>query len=156
MSSTAEKSYLLPERVKPVPDGLLDARFWDGTRAEKLLLQRCSSCAGWQWGPEWICFHCGSFDLSWEEVPKGHGRYEGVVYSWERVWHPTTTTLAAAVPYVAMLVTLPTAGDCRLMGNLAGDPAAPVTIGDAVYAVFEHHPDYSLVQWSRGDGAAES
>jgi uncharacterized protein len=149
VSITAESSYVLPERVKPVPDGSLDDRFWAGTQAGQLLLQRCSSCSGWQWGPEWICFRCGSCDLTWEEVPKTAGRYEGVIYSWERVWHATTKMLEAAVPYVAVLVTLPTAGDCRMMGNLVGEQVAPVTIGQSVYAVFEHHADYSLVQWSR-------
>jgi uncharacterized OB-fold protein len=149
LTLSPESTFVLPERVTPVPDGRLDEQFWAGTRLETLLLQRCSACGGWQWGPEWICFRCGSFDLDWEEVGKSDGRYEGVVYSWERVWHPTTAALASAVPYVALLVTLASAGDCRMMGNLVGDPSAAVSIGDAVYAVFEHHADYSLVQWSR-------
>ena len=52
---------------------------------------------------------------------------------------------------VVVLVELPHADGIRMVGNLLGDPTAPVPIGAPVEAVFEHHPDatprYSLVQW---------
>lgn len=149
MEASTENSFVLPERIHPVPEDGLDDQFWSGTRSEKLMLQRCNACSAWQWGPEWICFHCGSFDLGWDEVPKSNGGYEGVIYSWERVWHPSSPVLADSVPYVPLLVSMPTAGNCRLMGNLVEDASAPVSIGDRVRAVFEHHADYTLVQWSR-------
>ena len=63
-------SYLRPGLPAPVPmsDGL-DAPFWEGLREEKLLLQRCNACNGWQWGPEWCCHRCHSFHLRYEETP---------------------------------------------------------------------------------------
>ena len=98
-------SYLHPGLPAPVPqpDGL-DAPFWEGLRSDKLLLQRCNDCNGWQWGPEWCCHRCHSFDLRYEETPA-----EGILYSHERVWHPVHPALAEQGPYVVVLVELPQA-----------------------------------------------
>ena len=139
--------YLKPGLPGPVPapDGL-DAPFWQGLRDERLLLQRCAQCRRWQWGPEWICFRCLSFDLRFEEVPP-----TGIIYSYERIWHPVHPALKAQGPYLVVLVQLPHADDVRLVGNLLGEPRRNVQIGTAVMARFEHHndadPAFSLLQW---------
>lgn len=131
----------------PAPDGL-DRRYWEGTRAHELWVQRCQSCRTWQWGPEWLCHECHSFDVGWERVDA-----RGRIYSWERPWHPVHPSLAEAVPYTVLLVELPHAGGIRMVGNLVGDPLAPFAIGDEVVAVYEDHDDdsqpYTLVQWAR-------
>lgn len=131
------------------PDGL-DTPYWDGAREGKLVVQRCNACRSYQWGPEWNCHHCLSFDMRWEEVPP-----RGVIYSWERVWHPVHPALKDACPYVVVLVELPDAGNIRMIGNLVGDAMDPVEIGAPVEAVFEHHtdvdPPFSLVHWRRAN-----
>jgi uncharacterized OB-fold protein len=142
----------LPQPV-PSPDGL-DAPYWAGLRDEKILLQRCADCREWQWGPEWICHHCHSENVGFEEVA-GAGR----IYSYERVWHPVHPALKDQGPYVVVLVELPAAGSVRVVGNLLGDPLAEVEIGAEVQAVFEHHgdpqagadaePAFTLLQWER-------
>jgi len=144
---TTAASYLpggLPAPV-PEPDGL-DAPYWAGTRRGELLVQRCERCHTWQWGPEWICHACLSPELAWTRVD---GR--GIVYSWERVWHPVHPALTASGPYIVVLVELPHAGRIRMLGNLLGDPRQAVTIGAPVAAVFEPHDDagvpFTLVQW---------
>ena len=109
-------------------------------------MQRCNACSAWQWGPEWICHACLSFDVGWQQVePRGR------IYSWERVWHPVHPALKDGVPYVVVLVELPHAGDVRMIGNLLGDPNQEVRIGADVRAVFEDHsdakPPFTLVQW---------
>jgi uncharacterized protein len=133
----------------PSPDGL-DAPFWDGLRHERLLLQRCGACHRWQWGPEWVCHRCRSFDLAYEEVEP-----TGVIYSHERVWHPVHPALADQGPYVVVLVELPHADDVRLVGNLLGDPLQDLRIGAPVRGAFEHHPDgdppHTLLQWAAAD-----
>lgn len=144
---SARASCLPPGLPRPVPQGDgLDAPYWEGTRHGELRVQRCRACRGWQWGPEWICHACLSFDLGWEPVD---GR--GVIYSWERVWHPVHPALKAAGPYVVVLVELPHAGGIRMIGNLLGDPHQEVRIGAPVTAVFEPHdaeqPGFTLVQW---------
>jgi len=140
-------AYLRPGLPQPVPapDGL-DAPFWAGLRDERLLLQRCGGCGHFQWGPEWICHRCHSFNLDYEEVAP-----EGLIYSHERVWHPVHPALAEQGPYVIVLVELPAADGVRLVGNLLGDPRQPLSIGAEVRGVFEHHPDaeppFTLLQW---------
>jgi uncharacterized OB-fold protein len=126
----------------PSPDGL-DAAFWEATRRHELVVQRCNSCGGFQFGPEWICHACRSFDLGWHRV-SGRGR----IYSWERVWHPVHPALTQACPYMVVLVELPDAGNVRMIGNLLGDPSQEVEIGGEVEAVFEDHEEgCTLVQW---------
>ncbi len=142
-------TYLNAGLPTPVGDGLDDI-FWAGLQENKLLIQRCDSCHEWQWGPEWICHRCHSFDLSFEEVePKGK------IYSHERVWHPVHPALKEQGPYVVVLIELPQAGNIRMVGNLLGDPKQALEIGAEVTAVFEHHSDqqpaFSLLQWQLAD-----
>ena len=148
-------SYLKPGLPGPIPapDGL-DAPFWQGLNDEVLMLQRCASCRRWQWGPEWICHRCHSFDLAFEQVaPNGppNGSPNGIIYSYERVWHPVHPALKDQGPYLIVLVALPHADDVRLVGNLLGDPRRDIAIGAAVRGVFEHHSDadpaFTLLQW---------
>ena len=100
----------------PSPDGL-DQEFWDAARRHELKVQRCNNCQTFQFGPEWICHNCRSFDLGWAQV-SGRGR----IYSWERAWYPVHPALQNALPYVVVLVELPDAGNVRMVGNLLGDP----------------------------------
>jgi uncharacterized OB-fold protein len=147
--TSAPRPFLLPERVRPVAqsDGL-DEPFWSGLQTETLILQRCPTCVSYQWGPEYVCYGCGTDQLGWAEVPRaGDGSYRGIVYSWERVWHPVDPLLVDAVPYVVVLVELPDADQVRLVGNLADPPDGPVPIGAEVSAVFEHHESYTLLHW---------
>lgn len=129
----------------PASDGL-DAEYWAATARHELVVQRCTKCNRHQWGPEWICHRCRSFDLGWVTVEP-----RGVIYSWERIWHPVHPALAEACPYLVVLVELPHADGIRMVGNLLGEPTLPVPIGAEVEAVFEDHTDgkspYTLVQW---------
>ena len=139
-------AYLPPGLPAPVPepDGL-DAPYWEGVKSGELRVQRCNACRAWQWGPEWICHSCLSFDIGWEAVsPRGR------IYSWERAWHPVHPALKGHGPYIVVLVELPHAGDVRMIGNLLGDPQQDVGIGAEVEAVFEPHDaaaPYALVHW---------
>ena len=138
-------SYLPPGLPAPQHEPLTQP-FWDGLRQESLCIQRCAQCGAWQFGPEWICHQCHSFDLRWESVAP-----HGVIYSWERVWHPAHPALKDGGPYLVVLVELPQAGNVRLVGNLLGDPMQEVRIGTPVDGVFEPHDEaaapYTLLQW---------
>jgi uncharacterized OB-fold protein len=136
--------FYLPEGLpapSAAPDGLSQP-YWDGVKENKLRIQKCRGCGSWQWGPEWICHRCHSFDLAWEEI-KGRGR----IWSYQRPHHPVHSALNGHGPYLVVLVELPDYGNVRMIGNLLGDPRQEVRIGTPVEAVFEHHKDYSLVQW---------
>ena len=140
-------SYLAAGLPAPVParDGL-DAPYWDGLANDRLMVQRCRACERWQWGPEWVCHRCRSFDVAFEQVDAS-----GVIYSHQRVWHPVHPALADQGAFVVVLVELPHADNVRLVGNLLGDPMQPLEIGAAVNGVFEHHADhdpaFTLLQW---------
>jgi uncharacterized OB-fold protein len=142
---TETQTYLPDGLPAPVPaaDGL-DTEFWAAAKRHELVVQRCNACQTFQWGPEWVCHQCHSFDVGWAKV-SGRGR----IYSWERPWHPVHPALAAAGPYLVVLVELPDADNVRMVGNLLGDPMQDVVIGSDVQAVFEDHPDkdVTLVQW---------
>jgi uncharacterized protein len=141
-------AYLRPGLPAPAPspDGL-DAPFWEGLGHGVLHLQRCRSCHQFQWGPEWCCHRCRSFDLGYDPVVA-----EGILYSHQRVWHPVHPALADQGAYVIALVELPHADNVRMVGNLLGDPMQPLEIGAPVRGVFEHHvdmqPNYTLLQWT--------
>lgn len=148
-TDTTAATYLPAGLPAPRPsfDGL-DTPYWEAARRHELLVQRCDACGTWQWGPEWICHACRSFDLRWTPV-EGRGR----IYSWERVWHPVHPALKDACPYLVVLVELPQVGNVRMVGNLLGDPLQPVPIGTEVEAVFEDHPEdeFTLVHWRTVD-----
>jgi uncharacterized OB-fold protein len=139
-----EKKYYLPEGL-PAPRAQrtgLDKEFWEATRRHELVVQRCNSCKTFQWGPEFICHQCHSFDLGWHKV-SGRGR----LYSWVRSWNPVHPTLKEACPYIVAVIELPDAGNVRMVGNLLGDPMQNPPFDVAVEAIFEDHPDATLVQW---------
>ncbi|UNK79179.1 OB-fold domain-containing protein [Sphingopyxis granuli] len=142
------RRYYLPEGL-PIPlaqPAELYGPYWEGTRAEKLIVQRNPATGVYQWPPQWIAHDTQTFDLEWVEVaPKG------VIYSWTRIWHPVHPALKDAGPYLVVVVEIAHAGRIRMLGNLLGDPMQDVAIGAEVEAVFEHHdeaqPPFTLVQW---------
>lgn len=147
MTTPSATSYLPPGLPAPVPepDGL-SAPFWNGLHVGRLLVQQCGHCNSWQFGPEWLCHHCHTFDPAWREVnPRGR------IFSWERVWHPSHPCLVGHGPYLVVLVELPHAGNVRMLGNLLGDPMQEVAVGAEVEGVFERHDEagraYTLLQW---------
>ena len=137
--------YLNPGLAQPAALPL-DEPYWSGLADEVVRVQRCDACSGWQWGPEWICHHCHSDQLSFTEVAA-----QGIIYSYERIWHPVHPALKDQGPYIVVLVELPHAGDIRMVGNLLGDPTQQVNIGAQVEGVFEHHadaePSFTLLHW---------
>lgn len=139
--------YMRPGLPKPAPspDGL-DEPFWSGLHEDRMMLQRCNACKRWQWGPEWVCHRCHSFDLGYDETPA-----DGILYSFQRIWHPVHPALAEQGPYIVALVELPRADGVRIVGNLIGDPRQALVIGARVQGVFEHHPHddppHTLLQW---------
>ena len=116
--------YYLNEGLPQPVAGELDEPYWTGLRSNEMRLQVCGACDKWQWGPEWICHHCHSDDVSFQAVEP-----QGVIYSYERVWHPVHPALKEQGPYIVVLVQIPAAGDVRVIGNLLGDPEQEVIIG---------------------------
>lgn len=147
-------AFVVPEGIYPViPDVEgLDAPFWDGLRDERLLIQRCRTCQRYQWLPEWICHHCHSTDLDFSEV-----RARGSVHALERVHHAISPEYAPFCPYLILIVELDDAPGVLLAGNYIGDGGGftDITIGQPVHGVFEHHENFTLLQWRIPAGRAQ-
>jgi uncharacterized OB-fold protein len=110
-------------------------QWWDATREERFLLQRCARCNHVQFYPRALCTSCGSTELTYEDA-SGHG----TIYSFTvvgRAPHPAFTP-----PYIVALVRL-TEGPVVLT-NIVGTDV--VTSGDVrcdqpVHLRWEELPD---------------
>jgi hypothetical protein len=78
MSTKPSSTYLPAGLPVPVaePDDL-SAPYWAGLRQNRLMVQQCSHCRTWQFGPEWLCHRCHAFDPSWTEIEPC-----GRIFSW--------------------------------------------------------------------------
>jgi uncharacterized OB-fold protein len=114
-------------RITPV-----NQPFWDGCRAGKLMLQRCTdpACARFVFYPRVCCPYCGGGDLVWQQV-SGEGRLQ----SWTVVHRPGHAAFMADAPYVFAAVTL--AEGPLMYGRMLVPPDAPsLSIGAGLRVVF--------------------
>ena len=57
----------IPEKPDPLVNNWARP-FWDGTRAEKLLIQKCADCKQNVFYPRMACPYCFSDNLEWVEA----------------------------------------------------------------------------------------
>jgi hypothetical protein len=80
MSTKPSSTYLPAGLTIPVAEADdLSAPYWAGLRQNRLMVQHCTRCQTWQFGPEWLCHRCHTFDPQWVEV-----ELRGRIFSWER------------------------------------------------------------------------
>ena len=141
----SEPSFYLPASfTDDVFPGLLGyEEMAAAAREERLVIQRCRSCDRFQHVPEDVCHECYSADLFFDEVEGA-----GTIFTWTRIWHPVHPALADRVPYLVVVVALDRAAPVRVIGNLLQEPDPSELIGSPVRASFEHHDDFTLIQWS--------
>lgn len=119
------------------------AAYWEGACSERLLIRRCRICRTPHFMPRYLCPHCWSNELNWEEAS---GR--GSVYSFSVIRRASIASMAARVPYVLALIDLEEGP--RMMSNIVGDDALEVQIGDTVQVCFETRGEESkLPQFHR-------
>ncbi|MDZ7830157.1 MAG: Zn-ribbon domain-containing OB-fold protein [Desulfobacterales bacterium] len=75
--------------------------FWDGTREEKLMLQKCSDCAKFIFYPRIVCPHCFSDNLEWAQSSG-----KGTVYSYTVVENNAPSFFQDEMPFVVALIRL--------------------------------------------------
>ena len=121
----------MPERLAPsmTPD---TAFFWDGAKARRLLIQRCTGCDRFRHPPRPMCPNCHA--LEWEPV-EASGR--GSVFSFVMPRHPQYPWFEP--DYIVALVELEEG--VRLVTNLVEVVPADVTIGMAVQVRFDEFAD---------------
>jgi len=126
MASTMATS---PAEARPLPvPSPLTLPFWEGTRAHKLLLQRCRKCGAFRWTPQYLCTGCHAEAYDWTETS---GR--GVIYAFTQVQRPASPAFKA--PYVVAVVRLEEGP--LMLTNIVGSAPDALAIGAPVEVRFE-------------------
>jgi uncharacterized OB-fold protein len=128
---------------KPVPyPGPESLPFWEGAKAQRLLLPLCNVCNRFWFPPTQRCAHCLSADFVWRES-SGKGRvYSFVVY--HRVYH---RGFEDEVPYVVAIVELDEGP--RLITNIVGVAPDEVRCDMRVKVMFdESEPGVTIPKFS--------
>jgi len=110
------------------------APFFDGAKAGRLRLQRCTACGAWGFPPMSRCMECGSDAIEWADASG-----EGTVYSHALLRRPYHPRHQGRLPIVLAQVDLPEG--VRVMTNLVDVAPESVRTGDAVVVAFETFPD---------------
>jgi len=130
---------------KPIPGkGTHTRPFWEGAKAGKLMLPRCTDCNRIHWYPRHICPFCHSMNLEWVE-----GSGEGTIHTFA-VQHLAFGPWAEEAPYVTAYIDL-NEGD-RMVTVLRGvDPEKPedIRIGAPVKVEFEQADDDTFIPFWR-------
>ena len=113
----------------PVPDNISQA-FWEGSKAHKLLLQRCSDCGAYQSFPQSCCRKCLSENSEWTEA-SGKGK----IYSFTVVHRPPSHTFEEDVPYVVAIVELDEGP--RIMSNIIKTDPGNIRVDMPVEVIFD-------------------
>jgi uncharacterized OB-fold protein len=115
-------------------------RFWSGTRAHKLLVQRCARCGYLRWPPTPGCPECLNFEHSWIEI-----RPEGTLYSFATYHRALDPRFAELIPYTVAYVE--TVDGPRMIGTLSGEIDS-FRVGAHVIAEFDDvNHEVTLVRW---------
>lgn len=130
--------------TKPIPEpDPLGQPFWEGAKAGKLMLPRCTNCNRVHWYPRIICPHCHAREIEWIEA-SGEGRIHTFA-----VQHRAFGGWADETPFVTAYIDLKE-GD-RMFTVLRGvDATKPETIavGAPVKVEFEAaNDDVSIAFW---------
>jgi uncharacterized OB-fold protein len=132
-----------PKRIEP-PAGETSQPFWEATKEQKFLIQRCDACDANIFYPREVCPKCLSSDsLSWRES-KG----SGTIYAASVQEKPANPLMADRVPYVVAIVELDEG--IRLMSNVINCEPYDASVGKPVRLTWEplsdgrHLPQFEL------------
>lgn len=104
--------------------------FWDATRDQRLLIQRCDDCDVPIFYPREVCPLCLGTSLAWTEAAGG-----AEVYAVSVQHRPAYPTLADRVPYAVALVDLDEG--IRMMTNVIDCDPESVAVGQRVELCWE-------------------
>ena len=132
-----------PRRFEP-PASETTEPFWEATKEQRFLIQRCDACDSAIFYPREVCPQCLSSDsLSWRESSGN-----GTIYAASVQEKPANPMMADRVPYVVALVELD--DGIRLMSNVINCEPYDATVGKPVQLTWEalsdgrHLPQFEL------------
>ena len=112
----------------PVPTEI-SAPFWEGLKAERLLIQQCNQCNDWVFYPRRHCPQCFAHDLSWRKVSGG-----ATLYSFTVTRIATLPDFADEMPQMLAVIELDQG--VHINSNLVGLDESEVKIGMRLQPVF--------------------
>ena len=135
----------MPDYKKPIPepDPYVTQPFWDGAKAGKLMLPRCTDCNKTHFYPRVICPHCQGNNIEWIEASG-----EGTVHTFA-VQHRAFGGWADEVPFVTAYIDMKEGS--RMLTVLRGvnaEQPETIKIGSPVKVEFEQaSDDISIPFW---------
>ena len=112
----------------PVPTEI-SAPFWEGLKAERLLIQQCERCSHWVFYPRRHCPACFTHALTWREVSGG-----ATLYSFTVTRIATLPDFADEMPQILAVIELDQG--VRINTNLVGLDESEVKVGMRLQPVF--------------------
>jgi uncharacterized OB-fold protein len=99
--------------------------YWDGTKEQKLLLQRCEGCDRYIHHPREACPTCLGTELSWAQVPG-----TGTIHALSVHTVPFEAMSKEDCPYVVAFIDLDEG--VRFLSNIVGPDRTEARAGDRV------------------------
>jgi uncharacterized OB-fold protein/acyl dehydratase len=112
----------------PVPTDI-SAPYWEGLKAQRLLIQQCNACEHWVFYPRRHCPRCLAHDLTWRDVSGGASLYSFTV---ARI--PTLPDFADEMPQKLAVIELDEG--VRINTTLVGLEEDQIRIGMRLKPVF--------------------
>ena len=112
----------------PIPTEI-SAPFWEGLKAERLLIQQCDDCNHWVFYPRRHCPACFAHALTWREVSGA-----ATLYSYTVTRIATLPDFADEMPQLLAVIELEQG--VRINSNLVGLDETEVKIGMPLQPVF--------------------
>ncbi len=135
----------MPDYNKPIPepDPYVTQPFWDGAKAGKLMLPRCTDCNKTHFYPRVICPHCQGSSIEWIEASG-----EGTIHTFA-VQQRAFGGWAEEVPFVTAYIDMKEGS--RMLTVLRGvnaEQPETIQIGSPVKVEFEQaSEDISIPFW---------
>lgn len=115
---------------KPMPAPTeISAPFWEGLKAERLLIQQCNACDHWVFYPRRHCPSCLAHDLTWRDVSGG-----ATLYSFTVARIATLPDFADEMPQKLAVVELDEG--VRINTTLVGLDESEIKVGMRLQPVF--------------------
>lgn len=115
---------------KPMPAATeISAPFWEGLKAERLVIQQCNACDHWVFYPRRHCPSCLAHDLTWRDVSGG-----ATLYSFTVARIATLPDFADEMPQKLAVVELDEG--VRINTTLVGLDESEIQIGMRLQPVF--------------------
>ena len=136
----------MAEWNKPLPTVSGETKpYWDSCRRGQLMIQKCDSCAEYQFYPRGICANCWSNDIQWYSASG-----KGTVWTFTVTHQNRTPGFAEDVPYVLALVELEEG--VRMFTNIVECEPRDVKIGMAVEVTFVQANDQISIPYFKPAG----